>query len=970
MTPSDDLFPQMLEHGEFLRRLARALLADPHRADDVVQEAYLAALTRPPLHTDNLRAWLARVVRNLSARTRRTEARLSDRHARREPRAPAEATVDAAARLETQQCMVAAVHALNEPYRSVVVARFYDGLGPAEIARRTGTPLKTVETRLRRAIAQLRERLDHDHPGGRRAWMAGLLPLLARPSAAAVGALVMAKRIVVVAVALLFGAGLVMWRSDESPRDRTDAVPRGDAGRIAAMAGADASDRSSAESGDSTSTRTGPGISGLVLDESTREPVEGATVVGFDYARGESIRVTTDGEGRFRIATNGDRAFRLVVRSPNRAVRELAYVRPAPEPMEIVVGAGGVLNGRVVDPDGKPIAGAVVRAMRRLFPGSGAWDSHMALFRQAVPEEVWRTGVATSDSAGAFSFPRLHPGKYVLIATAAGYSARMFNGGSPLDLQVGFEIARGGTTDVELALPPLARVRFRVVDAEHGQPVRGVRLAAHVRVDRHSVPVERPILREIETGLYETEIARRANGTLDSFDGQLEHPDFPPVGLDFSGQPAGHEFRIVMGNGGRVEGTVIGTTDAVVMVEREVDGALLASVPVGKEGRFAAGPFALGEPMTLRVYDATLRNVVGLVPLVLRNGETREVRIGDPNTPSLTGRVLKRGRPVPGTLVALDGPRGTVTFAGDDGRFRFDGIEPASYSIFLNYGGEEQVYIDRIVEVGEGPVTIETDARFAIEGVLIDGAIDEPITGERFLDIKARRVDPPAERGALEGTRALESGRFRILVTSPGEWEVYAPGFAETTRTRVRVGESKTPPDVRVVVHRDAEDRVIRVSVLDAKSKLSVAEGTYRYRCDNVSGAGPWAGGEVEIEEARAGTYSVRIDAPYHVGADLTVELAGKDRAVKREVALVRSDSVRIVEVMDGGAAKPAGMRVGDMIVRYGNKPVNNLPELGRAIGEAKGSVAVELRREGQALSVTIVAGRMGIRGANHRLGE
>ena len=40
---------ELIAQGNFLRRLAYALLRDEHAAEDVVQEAYLAALQRPAI---------------------------------------------------------------------------------------------------------------------------------------------------------------------------------------------------------------------------------------------------------------------------------------------------------------------------------------------------------------------------------------------------------------------------------------------------------------------------------------------------------------------------------------------------------------------------------------------------------------------------------------------------------------------------------------------------------------------------------------------------------------------------------------------------------------------------------------------------------------------------------------------------------------------------------------------------------
>lgn len=83
---------------------------------------------------------------------------------------------DSVARLELAQRLVAAVKALDEPYRTVVLLRWFDGLKPAAIARRTGAPVETVRTRLKRALEQLRWRLDEHHGGERATWGLLLLP--------------------------------------------------------------------------------------------------------------------------------------------------------------------------------------------------------------------------------------------------------------------------------------------------------------------------------------------------------------------------------------------------------------------------------------------------------------------------------------------------------------------------------------------------------------------------------------------------------------------------------------------------------------------------------------------------------------------------------------------------------------------------------------------------------------------------
>ncbi|MHC4817509.1 MAG: sigma-70 family RNA polymerase sigma factor, partial [Planctomycetota bacterium] len=614
MAPPDEMFQRLLQHGDFVRRLAHGLVGDPHRADDVVQDAYLAALERPPPRATNLRGWLARVVSNRVARTRRTEARLRARHQRRGAGAPVEATDAAAARVEMQRRVVAALQTLPAPYLSVVVARFYDGLGPAEIARRTNTPVRTVETRLRRALARMRDELDASVPGGRQAWMIALLAFEPRSShaTALVGGIVMSKRIaIVIGLVLLAGGVLFWWRSDRAePRTagRADAMSRTPAEFDTAPAAEPPPENAPA-------LPAGPRVFGRVLDEDTRKPVAGARLALFDFVRGTTERTVSGWDGTFAFACVGEHALQLVVRNDTHAPRILPYLRPSTEARDVFVGRGCGLDGRVVDPEGLPIARATVTAVRGLFPEPADFDPHRVLYVQYVPDEFFRVARAETGEDGVFRFPRLAAGEYVLLAAASGFAAATYNGGNRLDSHQGIAVTDGERAQVEFELPRVVPIRFRVTDAEHGQPVRGVRFASGVDVYRRFVPMPGAPAREVEAGVYELEVAARADGAVDTAEVRIEHPQFAGTDLCFGGQPKGHEFAIVLGSGGRIEGLVHGLTDGLVMVWRYMDGMLLATAPVDASGRFAVGPFAQDERLVVHAYDPSLRRVLGVVPV-------------------------------------------------------------------------------------------------------------------------------------------------------------------------------------------------------------------------------------------------------------------------------------------------------------------------------------------------------------------
>jgi hypothetical protein len=89
------------------------------------------------------------------------------------------------------------------------------------VARRLGVPVETVRTRLKRALAHLKRRLDHEHGGDRRSWVLALLPLAslhaeaAAGAGATLGALIMstkAKAAAGIVVLLILAATVLVWR--------------------------------------------------------------------------------------------------------------------------------------------------------------------------------------------------------------------------------------------------------------------------------------------------------------------------------------------------------------------------------------------------------------------------------------------------------------------------------------------------------------------------------------------------------------------------------------------------------------------------------------------------------------------------------------------------------------------------------------------------------------------------------------
>lgn len=171
----------LLAYDGFVRGLAKELLDDAHGADDAAQETWIAALGLGPGGVSSLPTWLARVVRNLAAKSRRSSARRAERE---QAAARAEAVPSVAEILEREEArrrVVEAVVALDEPYRSTLLLRYFENLAPGAIAKRQAVPVETVRTRIRRGLEQLRARLDREYGGDRGAWCGLIVPLAELP---------------------------------------------------------------------------------------------------------------------------------------------------------------------------------------------------------------------------------------------------------------------------------------------------------------------------------------------------------------------------------------------------------------------------------------------------------------------------------------------------------------------------------------------------------------------------------------------------------------------------------------------------------------------------------------------------------------------------------------------------------------------------------------------------------------------
>lgn len=378
----------LLRERAWLQALARHLVQSHDGAEELAQDTLAAALTTPaPRHPAGLRGWLAAILRHKLAGSRRTEFR---RRAREAAAARPEAlptTLDTVASFEVQRDVSNAVLALPEPYRTTVLLRFWDEQPPAAIAARMAVPVETVRTRLKRGLAQLRERLDQKHGGERKAWAAPL-GLLLQPSGTAVPpisvlagiSLMAALWKVAFAATAVIGSIWLFWASPWSPA--VDAGPPGDPTERSPAAAVSAAlqptppaptidgapvDRVAAVTATNTAWLV---LTGTVVDDATGAPLPGARVRIITWPARSSTdpEELTAADGTFtlrEVQPPGPEVRQLLVQATDYAVARshLSYDTKAPTPHHVDAGTirlmrGTLFAGRVVDQEGRGVPDA------------------------------------------------------------------------------------------------------------------------------------------------------------------------------------------------------------------------------------------------------------------------------------------------------------------------------------------------------------------------------------------------------------------------------------------------------------------------------------------------------------------------------------------------------------------------------------------------------------------------------------
>ncbi len=191
--------------------------------------------------------------------------------------------------------------------------------------------------------------------------------------------------------------------------------------------------------------KTGLPVAGRILDDKGKPVADAAVALGYSNSDTNCDRTKTDADGRFRFtqvdpSVNHD--LTLAVEAVGFAPI-VTMLRPAADlpSQEVRLEPGKVLSGRVLDRQGKPVAGAAVKFDH--FGGSRHWN--------------WK---GDTDAEGRFTWPD---------GPSAGEVS--FNASKPPFTRAYGRTLAAGTNFGVITLNMSLRLRGKVLEAETGKPI-------------------------------------------------------------------------------------------------------------------------------------------------------------------------------------------------------------------------------------------------------------------------------------------------------------------------------------------------------------------------------------------------------------------------------------------------------------------------------------------------------------------
>lgn len=558
-------------------------------------------------------------------------------------------------------------------------------------------------------------------------------------------------------------------------------------------------------------------LAGTVVDE-RGQPVPDAEVRVFLNALQElrevgRARTSSRGSFRFPYLSRGRSYDLLAFRSglaPARSSVTLSDDEQAVSDLRLVLGPSRTAGGRVVDPEGQPVAGAIVELVRSLSAETRSPSEEEIL----ADDGLYRTGTGSDGSfhladlpTGWFDLEVRRPG--FMLLTVPGVEMRTDDSVAdlgPLVLNVGKRLEGRATepggapvAGAEVWVVPdmeagartwkafLAAGPATVTDRDGHFVLQGLdpRQALSVDVCRRGYQTGRIWQETLEEGPVQVTLPRAAR-----LSGRVVDPDGKPipgasVGASLTGASRGDWFP-----------PTSPCPQSGEFSSAETDSEGRFSLEPLEEGLFELQNFAEGylsaDPTSVEVKVG--QESAGPT-LVLKRGAvlTEKVPVAERNPAGrrARGRVVDPdGEPVPGALVDTpENPFIGAAYTGADGSFSLEMGEGA-FVLLARKSGYAPVRLDHGATAGdvEG-LELRLGKAASLSGRIVG------VTPEDLARVKVTAMDDRYfER---QGVIAMD-GTYRILDLALGEWDVSVriDGHASEVRVGIVEGDENLSMDL------------------------------------------------------------------------------------------------------------------------------------------------------------------------------
>jgi protocatechuate 3,4-dioxygenase beta subunit len=534
-------------------------------------------------------------------------------------------------------------------------------------------------------------------------------------------------------------------------------------------------------------------IEGTVRDASTGTPVAGARVEAREETRLPMpwdaslgiVTTQTDARGAFKLEGLA-RGRHTVTASSRGAGRASQSGVALGQRVALLTVAGASIHGRVLAPDGKPVAGATLRA---------EGDTGFAAGQAGV-----------SDAAGRYDLGGLVAGSYRVTAHHKDWAAAAVSG---------IRVERLGDAEADVTLSPPFRITGRLVDGSEG-PVSGT--IAVQEIDGQ------PVWRSLST------LLRAEAGA----DGRFAIERVPPgshalavngrgmtarrVPIDVGGrEPVVDLGDVVLEAGPQIKGRVRDKAGAPVVdatVRAMPEGRRMPGVNMPLEGRTdGEGRFVLGGATsgTYRVIAQAPGYAAALSPALDAPGEVDLVLEA---AGGIAGAVVDpEGRPVDtfeviaqppgareGAMMRM-GPRARAVI-DEGGRFTLDDVSAGTYVVTIAAGDLGRGVVSD-VKVASGAVTDVGRVRLSAGGIVRGTVVDGSGAAVVGATVDARRSDRMFTADDFRQVSTDAAGAFQLRGIAPGRVVVMAhhPDFAEGRSAPIDVDPAR-PSQATVVMTR------------------------------------------------------------------------------------------------------------------------------------------------------------------------